>query len=69
MWHPIETAPIGKDILVCMGQEMPEEGTEVIQWVDWRDADGGWHIYPQRYDIPFPPSRWMPLPPSPPEWP
>lgn len=65
-WKPIETAPEGKDILVCVTYNLGDGEWETVQWVDWRSGLHSWPIYRDRIDIPYPPTRWMHLP-SPPQ--
>ena len=66
-WRPIETAPDdGTEILVCMTHNLPDCGAwETIMWVDWQRGPYVWPNYERRIDIPFPPTRWQPLPPPP----
>ena len=65
-WQPIETAPMdGTDILVCVTRNLPDDGWETIQWVDWQTKRVRWPTYRDRDDIPFPPTHWMPLPEPP----
>ncbi len=62
-WQPIETAPRdGTQILACLwayGQPGGERRYEVVSW----ECDG-WAS--EAYPI-YPPTHWMPLPPSPAE--
>jgi len=65
-WRSIDTAPRdGSDILVCVTHNLPDGTWETIQWVDWRRGSDVWPVFRDRIDIPFAPTRWMPLPAPP----
>lgn len=65
-WQPIETAPDdGTEILVTVRYNIGADEYASSTWVDSIMPDGSWFIYPERIDLPFPPSHWMPLPDPP----
>ena len=65
-WQPIETAPQdGTDILVCVTHNLPDGEWETLMWVDWCSPPYEWPHFAARFDIPFPPTHWRPLPAAP----
>jgi hypothetical protein len=58
-WHPIETAPIDKEILTYRPSTTRGEVIATAAWIarDWRPSDGAGGII----------THWMPLPPPPPK--
>lgn len=65
-WEPISTAPRGKEVLVCVTYNLPDDEWETAMWTDYHCA-GRWVRWIGRIDIPVPPTHWMPLPDRPEE--
>lgn len=77
-WEDIATLPDFTDALVCVTYNVPAEENdqrpptdvegyvwETVQWVDCRIGDKGWFAFPHLIHVPFPPTKWRPLPAPP----
>lgn len=65
-WNEVgDSMPHDTEILVCVTYNLDDRSYETKQWVDEYCPELGWRFYGERIDIPFPPTHWRNLPPSP----
>lgn len=65
-WQPIETAPTGKRVLVCVASIQKHRCVIALKVGFGRTGDELW-LAENMQPMTFHPSHWMPLPPPPTE--